>query len=118
MKADPKREMPAYSEVLEMPFSINAKNMAIISGAPDEHIEYMEHRTYCANLGCVGQGLKACARCKRVRYCGVECQRAHWPQHKPDCSKPTPKAVSKEEKKTGKPGKGSIHATEGRTPAP
>jgi TPR repeat protein len=26
-----------------------------------------------------------CAACKRVRYCGVACQKADWPRHKPEC---------------------------------
>ena len=27
----------------------------------------------------------ACGRCKTVRYCGAQCQRAHWPTHKSEC---------------------------------
>ena len=26
-----------------------------------------------------------CAGCKRVRYCGAECQRGDWPRHRPEC---------------------------------
>lgn len=29
--------------------------------------------------------LQRCARCKRVAYCGVDCQRAHWPSHSASC---------------------------------
>lgn len=29
--------------------------------------------------------LKLCSRCRAVRYCGVECQRADWPAHKLLC---------------------------------
>ena len=49
-----------------------------------------------------GRGLKTCDRCKRLRYCSVECQRAHWPTHKPECKMPAPKAVSKVEEKKEK----------------
>jgi hypothetical protein len=29
--------------------------------------------------------LHICGKCRNVRYCSVECQRAHWPIHKPVC---------------------------------
>ncbi|KAF8068588.1 hypothetical protein FPV67DRAFT_1081966 [Lyophyllum atratum] len=29
--------------------------------------------------------LKTCSSCKLVRYCGRDCQRAHWPAHKKFC---------------------------------
>ena len=28
-----------------------------------------------------------CSRCKESRYCGPECQKAHWPDHKRVCKK-------------------------------
>ncbi|KAF7336451.1 RNA polymerase II-associated protein 3 [Mycena sanguinolenta] len=30
--------------------------------------------------------LKECQKCRRVTYCGVACQRAHWPDHKRACN--------------------------------
>lgn len=30
-----------------------------------------------------------CARCKTVKYCDAECQKAHWPTHKPECTPPS-----------------------------
>ncbi len=36
------------------------------------------------------QGLLACSRCKKVLYCGSECQKADWSNHKKQCS-PNPK---------------------------
>jgi hypothetical protein len=40
----------------------------------------------CDACGCTPtSALKRCAACRRVRYCGVTCQRAHWPQHRQSC---------------------------------
>ena len=40
-----------------------------------------------ARAGQPGVRLQMCSRCKRVRYCGPQCQRAHWRAHKARCSK-------------------------------
>jgi hypothetical protein len=40
-----------------------------------------------ARAGQPGVRLQVCSRCKRVHYCGPQCQRAHWRAHKADCSK-------------------------------
>lgn len=39
----------------------------------------------CASCGAKGPGLKRCAACKTVHYCGEECQTAHWREHKASC---------------------------------
>jgi hypothetical protein len=40
----------------------------------------------CARAGCAARGLKWCAACKRVRYCGATCQKTHWKAgHKAQC---------------------------------
>ena len=31
--------------------------------------------------------LKKCSRCKKVYYCGRECQKLHWKTHKEECTK-------------------------------
>lgn len=41
----------------------------------------------CARQNCGKRGhFKQCGRCKMVRYCGQECQRADWSAHKPHCA--------------------------------
>ena len=35
-----------------------------------------------------GQEMKRCSRCKSVRYCSAECQKADWKNHKKECRKP------------------------------
>jgi hypothetical protein len=50
--------------------------------------------TRCSNPGCAGpkqdEGKKVksrhCSRCRVVRYCSQECQRAAWKEHKLNCS--------------------------------
>jgi hypothetical protein len=39
----------------------------------------------CASCGAKGNEMKVCVRCQGPRYCGRECQRADWPQHKRVC---------------------------------
>ena len=41
----------------------------------------------CRRPSGVSHGLKKCAACKDplVKYCSVECQRAHWQNHRPIC---------------------------------
>ena len=41
----------------------------------------------CAACGKGGEGLKECNRCKLVKYCNANCQRAHWSKHKKECKK-------------------------------
>jgi hypothetical protein len=40
-----------------------------------------------ARAGQPGVRLQMCSRCKRVRYCGPQCQRTHWRAHKAQCGK-------------------------------
>jgi hypothetical protein len=50
------------------------------------------HRT-CSHIGCSSMqgasepqlGGQGCSRCKTAVYCGRDCQRADWPQHKEGC---------------------------------
>ena len=47
----------------------------------------LEQCVNCGQLGLINreQTLKACGRCKCVRYCSPECQKSHWKRHKEDC---------------------------------
>ena len=46
----------------------------------------IKHR--CANPGCKAVAKNKCGHCQ-THYCSRECQKAHWPVHKPRC-KPVP----------------------------
>lgn len=37
----------------------------------------------CARCGMHAE--RQCSRCRRARYCSVDCQRAHWPEHRGVC---------------------------------
>ncbi|KAJ3033304.1 hypothetical protein HDV00_006521 [Rhizophlyctis rosea] len=39
----------------------------------------------CAKCGSTPSTLQRCGRCKQVKYCGRECQAAHWKVHKRSC---------------------------------
>eukprot|EP00051_Salpingoeca_urceolata_P020542 m.309445 g.309445 ORF g.309445 m.309445 type:complete len:369 (+) comp19639_c0_seq10:1595-2701(+) len=47
----------------------------------------------CWRCGAAGDSttaeLRRCSRCKQALYCDSTCQRAHWPEHKRTCTKPT-----------------------------
>jgi hypothetical protein len=64
-------------------------------GAPAEQTAYLEARTHCANPGCDGAGLKKCAGCLKVFFCGPACIRAHWPVHKAECKRIAEAAAGK-----------------------
>lgn len=40
----------------------------------------------CSNPDCGNRGVKHCSKCRRARYCGKECQKSHWKQHKKSCA--------------------------------
>ncbi|KAJ6276567.1 hypothetical protein J3E71DRAFT_187021 [Bipolaris maydis] len=50
----------------------------------------------CANQAvaesCRSEGSFACKNCKLVAYCGIACQRLHWPIHKVECRSPLNKS--------------------------
>ena len=58
----------------------------ILFKQPESSVEI----TCCASCGVAGGDdikLKDCTACHLVKYCGIECQRSHWRQHKKECKK-------------------------------
>ncbi|KAK9812062.1 hypothetical protein WJX73_002268 [Symbiochloris irregularis] len=51
---------------------------------PDQ-IDSLQAR--CANGACGRPASAHCSRCQDVKYCSRNCQTAHWPHHKAQCSK-------------------------------
>ncbi len=46
-------------------------------------------RSQCANCGEGGFDMHRCSACQQVAYCGRNCQKAHWKEHKPQCTRKT-----------------------------
>ena len=64
--------------------AVKVETEMMISGENGEVIDV------CASCGIAEIDeikLKTCTDCKLVRYCSVECQKKHWPQHKRACKK-------------------------------
>ena len=55
----------------------------------------------CSKCGKTDGELKRCAQCKLTYYCGQDCQKQHWPEHKQIC-KETAKANKGEDSSTKK----------------
>ena len=39
----------------------------------------------CFECGKHGHNLPRCRQCSQAYYCGADCQRKHWPKHRPVC---------------------------------
>jgi hypothetical protein len=74
--ANPQASAPAFG---------TAAHISKTDGSPPEQTAYLEAKTHCSYPGCGGSGIKKCTGCKQVRYCGQQCQLAHWSLHKADC---------------------------------
>ncbi|KAJ3982920.1 hypothetical protein F5890DRAFT_1463984 [Lentinula detonsa] len=47
-------------------------------------IARLTHHTGC--VVCGGKTVSICSQCLAMEYCGAECQRVHWKEHKPTCN--------------------------------
>lgn len=56
-----------------------------------------QQQMMCPSCGKPGKFL--CSRCKSVRYCSKECQKAHWKEHKKVCKAPEEGAQNPEKSK-------------------
>jgi ankyrin repeat protein len=77
----------ADAQALHHQHGVTAADVSRHYGAPAELTDYLEARAHCANPGCDGAGLKKCAGCLKVFFCGPACIRAHWPAHKAECKR-------------------------------
>lgn len=64
--------------------------MALIADSTNNPAELSLRK--CWNPQCVTESstTKKCAKCRVAMYCGQECQKAHWSEHKKICVAPTP----------------------------
>ncbi|KAF9534059.1 hypothetical protein CPB83DRAFT_805144 [Crepidotus variabilis] len=74
-------------DVVDMPTNFCMKR---IEGNGEENLvnSVMLATNACAKCGIHKMSLQKCGRCKSTLYCGAECQRSHWPSHKPTCRRP------------------------------
>jgi hypothetical protein len=54
------------------------------------HVNDYEGCTKCGKHRSAGVKLLKCSGCRTTLYCSVECQKAHWKTHKPDCKRILP----------------------------
>jgi hypothetical protein len=62
-------------------------NQTLLDGWKMAKEKKKNNQTCCAACKKISEKLKRCSRCQVVFYCSVECQHAHWTQHKHVCNK-------------------------------
>jgi len=80
--------IPRFEEALTIFKQIYGANHKRTLKIVNELTNAMRLAAYCINCNKVLTKQFKCSRCKQVKYCGKECQIAHWPQHKTNCVKP------------------------------
>ena len=71
----------------ELPITHKQAKLSETSEQLSEHHYQMnsgERCSYCQKPTS-SSSLKSCSRCHKTSYCGKECQRAHWKEHKKEC---------------------------------
>jgi len=67
-------------------------DVAIKISMEDDAANVHAQKTYCDKCGrrpgYDDPPLKVCSRCRKARYCSVDCQRSAWKEHKPNCKAP------------------------------
>ena len=64
----------------------------------DEEKSSIRDRGVCAKTSCTVPAVHRCRRCKKVAYCGTECQHEHWSVHQEDCKPPEKKKKKKKKR--------------------
>jgi hypothetical protein len=55
------------------------------SSASSSHTHTHVNSKRCSTKECDKKAIKVCTRCRQIWYCSSDCQKAHWPVHKPLC---------------------------------
>jgi len=88
----PEYSIPGISEeVAEAMINMFRLLIFVLPHQPDigELVDGVFVANMCENCGKQGGSMKRCARCKKMKYCSKNCQRAHWKTHKQDCVPPS-----------------------------
>jgi hypothetical protein len=81
----PKVVRLALSPLLPEPFVEPTRTQSLAAADVSRIVGTMNGEgTVCVLCGSNGP-TKKCGQCKKVSYCGRECQRKDWKQHKPKC---------------------------------
>jgi TPR repeat protein len=72
-------------------------NVHACKGLSDLQSEREYVSACCTGCGATRK-LKTCARCKVARFCGAECARRAWPEHKPHCKRWETEAAAGDER--------------------
>jgi hypothetical protein len=83
--ADPQK-YPSYQDGI-FPLSPSPAALSEHNGASSEQTAYLKAKMHCSSPGCSGAGKQKCQGCFQARYCGAQCQLAHWKAHKGDCKR-------------------------------
>ena len=76
----------SMSDILQQPRAVRSQYMG--PSAPTSTGQSLEPAgsvAKCDNCGKAGDRLQVCGGCRKVRYCGPECQKAARKEHKKDC---------------------------------